>query len=88
MSNIAASSLTQSRWTKVPDFVNTWTKLQSQVFLKPINNEEDYRKMVALANELADNLEEQDGPVDDLFCLVITLIGAWESENVKLPDVE
>ena len=41
----------------VPEFAKTWSTLQAQVFLKPIRSDDDYRKMVALANELAaDNI--------------------------------
>ena len=72
----------------VPELVKTWSHLQDQVFLKPIQNEDDHRKMVALANELADELEEEDGPLDDLFSLVTTLIGVWESKNVDIPKAE
>jgi HTH-type transcriptional regulator/antitoxin HigA len=72
----------------VPELVKAWSNLQDQVFLKPIQNEDDYRKMAALADGLADELEEKDGPLDDLFCLVTTLIEVWESRNVNIPKAE
>lgn len=71
-----------------PEIAKTWSALQDQVFLKPIRNEDDYRKMVALANELADHLEEEDGPLDDLFDLVTDLIEVWESHHVEVPAAE
>ncbi|WP_334007906.1 helix-turn-helix domain-containing protein [Burkholderia orbicola] len=71
-----------------PEIAKTWSALQGQVFLKPIRSEDDYRKMVALANELADNLQEEDGPLDDLFDLVTDLMAVWESHNVVIPKAE
>jgi len=71
-----------------PEIAKTWSALQDQVFLKPIRNEDDYRQMVALANELADQLREEDGPLDDLFDLVTDLIEVWESHHVDIPKAE
>lgn len=71
-----------------PEIAKTWSALQDQVFLKPIRNEDDYRKMVALANELADHLEEEDGPLNELFDLVTDLIELWESSHAQVPKAE
>jgi HTH-type transcriptional regulator / antitoxin HigA len=68
-----------------PKIAKTWSALQDQVSLKPIRNEDGYRKMVAFANELADHLEEEDGPLDDLFDLVTDLIELWESHHMVIP---
>lgn len=78
----------QSHSGGFPEIAKAWSMLQDQVFLKPIRSEDDYRKMVALANELADNLEEEDGPLDELFDLVTDLIEVWESHHVDIPKAE
>jgi len=44
--------------------------------------------MVALANELADHLEQQDGPLNELFDLVTDLIELWESSHAQVPKAE
>jgi HTH-type transcriptional regulator / antitoxin HigA len=72
----------------VPEFAKTWSTLQGQVFLKPIRSDDDYRKMVALANELADQLEEEEGSLADLFGVVTDLIEVWESHHPDLPKAE
>ncbi|MDR5741991.1 helix-turn-helix domain-containing protein [Caballeronia sp. LZ029] len=71
-----------------PEFAKTWIALQEQIFLKPIRNDDDYRKMVALANELADHLEGDEGPLADLFGVVTDLIEVWESHQPELPKAE
>ncbi|SAK40767.1 Antitoxin HigA [Caballeronia pedi] len=71
-----------------PEFAKTWSALQEQIFLKPIRNDEDYRKMVALADELADHLEGEEGPLADLFGVVTDLIEVWESHHPDLPKAE
>jgi len=70
------------------DTVKAWTALQSHIHIKPISSEDDYLKMVALANELADNLEPVHGPVDEMFHLVTELIGVWEAQHVRIPQAE
>jgi HTH-type transcriptional regulator / antitoxin HigA len=72
----------------VPEFAKTWSTLQGQVFLKPIRSDDDYRKMVALANELADQLDEEEGSLADLFGVVTDLIEVWESHHPDLPKAE
>ncbi len=73
---------------RVPEFAKTWSVLQEQVFLKPIRSDEDYRKMVALANELADQLDSEEGPLADLFGVLSDLIEVWESHYPDLPKSE
>ncbi|SAK70741.1 helix-turn-helix domain-containing protein [Caballeronia ptereochthonis] len=72
----------------VAEFAKTWSTLQGQIFLKPIRNDEDYRKMVALANELADHLGGEEGSLADLFGVVTDLIEVWESHHPDLPRAE
>lgn len=79
---------TQRHSGGLPELARTWTLLQGQVFLKPIRDERDYQKMVAFANELADQLQEENGPLDDLYDLVTELIGMWEDQHVDIPAAE
>ncbi|MGF6613100.1 HTH-type transcriptional regulator/antitoxin HigA [Paraburkholderia sp. WSM4175] len=73
----------------VPEIVKTWSVLQDQVFIKPIRNEDDYDKMVALANELADHLgDEEESPLHDIFGVVTDLIEVWETHHVEVPTAE
>ncbi|WP_420996261.1 helix-turn-helix domain-containing protein [Cupriavidus sp. 30B13] len=71
-----------------PEIAKTWALLQGQVFLKPIRNEDDYQKMVALADDLADQPREEGSPLNDLFDLVTELIGIWETQHVDVPTAE
>jgi HTH-type transcriptional regulator/antitoxin HigA len=73
----------------VPEIVKTWSVLQDQVFIKPIRSEDDYDKMVALANELADHLGAgEESPLHDIFGVVTDLIEVWESHHVDIPMAE
>ncbi|SAL09543.1 Antitoxin HigA [Caballeronia cordobensis] len=72
----------------IPEFAKTWSTLQGQVFLKPIRSDDDYRRMVALANELADHLDDEEGSLADLFGVVTDLIEVWESHHPDLPRAE
>ncbi|SAL68820.1 Antitoxin HigA [Caballeronia peredens] len=72
----------------VPEFAKTWSILQGQIFLKPIRNDADYRRMVALANQLADHVEGEEGSLADLFGVVSDLIEVWESHHPDLPKAE
>ncbi|CCD38207.1 Putative HTH-type transcriptional regulator,YgjM-like [Candidatus Paraburkholderia kirkii UZHbot1] len=62
--------------------------LQDQIFFKPIRNDADYRRMIVVANELADQLEGEEGPLADLFGVVTDLIEVWESHHPNLPKSE
>ncbi|KMZ11730.1 putative cytoplasmic protein [Candidatus Burkholderia humilis] len=73
-----------SHSTRAPEFVKTWSTLQNQTSVRSIRNEDDYRKMVALANELADQPEGEEGPLAKLFGVLTDLIEVWEIHH---PDV-
>ncbi len=77
-----------SRSENLPEVAKAWSALQAQVFVKPIRSKNDYRKMVALANELADHLESDEGPLADFFGVVTDLIELWESHHADLPVAE
>ncbi|KND54307.1 putative HTH-type transcriptional regulator,YgjM-like protein [Candidatus Paraburkholderia kirkii] len=72
----------------VPEFAKTWSTLQDQIFLRSIRNDDDYRRMIALADELADQLEGEEGSLADLFSVVTDLIEVWESHHPDLPKTE
>jgi HTH-type transcriptional regulator/antitoxin HigA len=72
-----------------PDIAQTWTRLQNQVYLKPIRTEKDYEKMIRLANDLADHLNgDEKDPLADLFAIVTDLIERWETSSVSIPKAE
>jgi HTH-type transcriptional regulator / antitoxin HigA len=73
---------------RIPQFAKAWSALQDQVFLKPIRSDDDYRQMVALANELADHIDDEEGSLADLFGIVTDLIEVWESHHPDLPKAE
>jgi HTH-type transcriptional regulator / antitoxin HigA len=73
---------------RVPEYAKIWSALQDQIFFKPIRSDEDYRKMVAFANELADHLDGEEGSLADLFGIVTDLIEVWESHHPDLPAAE
>jgi HTH-type transcriptional regulator / antitoxin HigA len=70
------------------ELIQAWSTLRTKIHLKSIRTEDDYKKLVALANELADQLEEGDGPLNALFEIVSDLIAVWESRHVSLPQAE
>lgn len=74
----------------LPQAARAWASLQTQLHLRPIRNEDDYRQMVRLADVLADQLneDENDNPLMSLFDVVTDLIELWESRNVSLPHAE
>ncbi|MFP3564370.1 helix-turn-helix domain-containing protein [Paraburkholderia sp. SIMBA_030] len=72
-----------------PDIAQTWATLQTQLALTPIRSEQDYQKMVQVANELADHLNgNAEDPLADLFAIVADLIEGWEANNVTIPKAE
>ncbi len=72
-----------------PDIAQTWAALQTQLLITPIRNEQDYQKMVRLANALADHLNgNEEDPLADLFAIVTDLIESWEASNVTIPKAE
>lgn len=68
--------------------VKTWSVLQDQTFLKSIRNEDDHKRMAALATELSEHIEFDSEPLNDLFHIVTDLIWVWESRHVDVPKVE
>lgn len=72
-----------------PDIAQSWAALQAQLSLTPIRNEEDYQRMVRVANALADHLKgTQDDPLADLLAIVTDLIEKWEVNNLTIPRAE
>lgn len=72
----------------LPEIAKAWSALQTQAFLKPIRNDDDYQSMVRLAEMLADNLEGEEGPISDIFGVVTDLIEIWETHHVAIPKAE
>jgi HTH-type transcriptional regulator/antitoxin HigA len=73
----------------LPDIAQNWAALQAQLSLTPIRNEEDYQRMVRVANSLADHLKgNQEDPLADLFAIVSELVEKWEVSHVIIPKAE
>lgn len=63
-----------------------WTAFQEHAFLRPIRNEEDFARIRALANTLADTVgDDEDHPLYSLFEIAMELIERWEEEHVSIP---
>ncbi|WP_144143155.1 type II toxin-antitoxin system HigA family antitoxin [Paraburkholderia sp. BCC1884] len=72
-----------------PDIAQSWVALRTQLPITPIRSEEDYQKMVRLANELADHLNgNEEDPLADLFAILTDLVENWESHHVTIPKAE
>lgn len=71
----------------MPELADAWATLQSQTLLRPIRNKADFQRIHALANELADEVgDDESHPLFSLFEIVLDLIEHWESGHVHIPD--
>jgi HTH-type transcriptional regulator/antitoxin HigA len=72
-----------------PGLKMAWAALQDQALLRPIRNDTEFERVHALANELADEVgDDESHPLFDLFELAMLLIEKWEDEHVEIPDTE
>ena len=56
--------------------------------LRPIQNETDFKRIHALADELADEVgDDNNHPLFSLFEITMSLIERWEDENVSIPEL-
>jgi len=73
----------------VPDIVEAWAALQSNVCIKPVRDEQEYEEMAQLSNALKNHLQgDTDNPLADLLGVVSDLMGVWEARHVVLPEAE
>ena len=80
----------QNQFGTLPVLAQAWTTFQNQVpFLRPIRNEEDFARVRALADTLADAAGDDDAhPLFTLFELAMELIERWEANHVSVPSAE
>jgi HTH-type transcriptional regulator/antitoxin HigA len=72
-----------------PDISETWAALQSQLPITPIRSEDDYQRMLRVANSLSEHLSGDDrNPLADLHAIVTELIDHWKAHNVTIPKAE
>jgi len=78
----------QSR-NAMPELAKAWAALQAHALLGPIRNDADFERVHALANDLSDEVGDDDShPLFSLFELAMELIEKWEDEHVVIPNSE
>ena len=71
----------------LPELAQAWTTLQRHAVIRPIRNEADFERVHALADELSDEVgDDETHPLFSLFEIVMDLIERWEVEHVAIPD--
>lgn len=67
----------------------SWTGLTNQIPLRPIRTKEDFTAIKSLADQLCDEVgDNENHPLFSLFDVVMVLIQNWEENHVVIPDVE
>ena len=78
----------QSR-SAMPELAKAWAAFQAHALLGPIRNDADFERVHALANDLSDEVgDDESHPLFSLFELAMELIEKWEDEHVVIPDTE
>jgi HTH-type transcriptional regulator/antitoxin HigA len=71
----------------LPEISQAWAKLQSVALIRTIRNEADFERMHAYANELSDEVgDDENHPLYSLFEIVMDIIDRWEGDHVIIPD--
>lgn len=71
----------------LPGLTQAWKTLQGFALLSPIRNDADFERIHVLANDLADEVgDDEDHPLFSLFEIVMDLMDHWEEEHVNIPD--
>jgi HTH-type transcriptional regulator / antitoxin HigA len=72
-----------------PELTQAWATLQSYALVRPIRNEADFERLHALADNLSDEVgDDENHPLFSLFEIAMELIERWEEEHVVIPDAE
>ena len=72
-----------------PELAKAWVALQAHALLRPIRNNADFERVHALANDLSDEVgDDESHPLFSLFEIAMELIEKWEDEHVVIPDTE
>lgn len=71
----------------LPELTKAWAAVQGQMALRPIRTDEDFKRMRAMADTLADSVgDDESHPLYSLFEIAIGLIERWEDEHVSIPQ--
>lgn len=71
----------------LPGLTKAWEALQGYALLSPIRNEADFQRIHVLADDLADEVgDDEDHPLFSLFEIVMDLMDHWEDVNLTIPD--
>ena len=66
-----------------------WAELQAHTLLRPIRNDADFERVHALANNLSDEIgDDESHPLFSLLEIAIELIEKWEGEHVVIPNTK
>jgi HTH-type transcriptional regulator/antitoxin HigA len=77
-----------NRLSDMPELSQAWASLQSFALIRTIRNEADFERMHAYANELSDEVgDDENHPLFSLFEIVMDIIDKWEDGHVDIPDV-
>lgn len=73
----------------MPSLAKAWAAVQVHALLGPIRNDADYQRVHALADDLADEVgDDEDHSLFSLFEIVQDLMQRWEDEHVEIPNTE
>lgn len=76
-----------NRPSDLPELSQAWTTLQSFALIRTIRNEADFERMHAYADELSDEVgDDETHPLCSLFEIVMDIIDRWEDDHVVIPD--
>jgi HTH-type transcriptional regulator/antitoxin HigA len=73
----------------LPELAKAWAAFQNHVALRPIRDDADYERIIALADSLSDTVgDEESHPLYSLLELAMELIERWENARVDIPEAE
>ena len=73
----------------LPELSRAWATLQSYAPIHRIRNQADFERIHALANELSDEVgDDENHPLFSLFEVVMDLIERWEDDQVTMPEAD
>lgn len=76
-----------NRPSDLPELSQAWATLQSFALIRTIRNEADFERMHSYANELSDEVgDDETHPLYSLFEIVMDIIDRWEDDHVVIPD--
>lgn len=71
------------------ELTKAWAAVQNYIPLRPIRDEEEFERIHALADWLADEIgDNEEHKLYSLFELAMQLIEDWESQNVDIPEAQ